>query len=192
MYVFGDPLSAKVDTRTRRRPVEIPRHGCPTDGKHNIATRCRRNKKIDTKNGAWSDEGPASLRILTSSTLRLTRLFGHGRRRCLRTTPYDTASRAPKHQRSLATRAPPTMGRAARPSAAPTKVAGGSCSKRPGLPRNTVERLPPRQRFGRTSLEPKLPRACLDDTHSPLSHASLFLSAWLSAAAMTLLQATHQ
>ena len=166
MYVFGDPLSAKVDTRTRRRPVEIPRHGCPTDGKHNIATRCRRNKKIITKNGAWSDEGPASRRILTSSTLRLTRLFGHGRRRCLRTRLYDTAGPARG--------ASPTLGRAARPSTAPTKVWGGSCSKRPALPRKTVERLP-RQRFGRTSLEPKLPRARLNDLSFSLS-LSLSLS----------------
>ena len=163
MYVFGDPLSAKVDTRTRRRPVEIPRHGCPTDGKHNIATRCRRNKKIITKNGAWSDEGPASRRILTSSTLRLTRLFGHGRRRCLRTRPYDTAG--------LARGASPTLGRAARPSTAPTKVWGGSCSKRPALPRKTVERLP-RQRFGRTSLT--------QNYHAPVSMTSLFLSLSLS------------
>ena len=133
----------------------------------NIATRCRRHKKINTKNGAWSDRS-ASRRILTSSTLRATRLFGHGRRRCLRTRPYDTASPAPKHQRSLATRAPPTMGCAARPSAAPTKMGGGSCSKHPALPRDTVERLP-RQRFGRTKLEPKLPRARLNDLSLSLS-----------------------
>ena len=32
VYVFGHTLSARVDTQTRRRQVEIPRHGCPTDG----------------------------------------------------------------------------------------------------------------------------------------------------------------
>ena len=56
MYVFGDPLSAKVDTRTRRRPVEIPRHGCPTDGARTLSRRRDPSLKHADAEPRWTAE----------------------------------------------------------------------------------------------------------------------------------------